>query len=358
MLGSRIRSTICFVIWSDILTAIMAVIGVALLGVGRAGNIHFRNLLHNVRVDLKYVVEEDVSIAERLVSAYRLTATQVLHSRDIDLVLGDSSVKACVIATPTQTHEELVMACLTAGKAVFCEKPLANSVEAIAKCYDTAKSQNLPLICSFNRRFDPGLRDIYNRTKSGEVGQLQVVKLTSRDSPLPAFDYLKTSKGIYHDCAVHDLDILAWMFGEKPVSVYTTAHSFIKQIGEMNDVDTLAIVLKFPSGGIGMVDISRFSCFGYDQRFEAFGDKGMLVQHNYKPSNVEFSGVNGASTGRIHHSFPERYKESYINALEHFLDVYEGKCAPDITKESTLLSCDIVEACESSLKSGQAVFLQ
>ena len=198
---------------------------------------------------------------------------------------------------------------------------------------------------------------MYKRVQAGEVGQLQMAKLTSRDSPLPPFEYLKVSSGIYHDCAVHDIDVLAWMYGEKPLTVYTTAHSFIKEIAEMNDVDTLAIVLKFPSGGIGLVDISRFACFGYDQRCEVFGAKGMMVQSNYKPSNVVFSGEAGSSTGRIYHSFPDRYAESYVKSLDHFLDVIQGKCSAMITKESTLLASEIVEACERSLATGQAVTL-
>lgn len=184
---------------------------------------------------------------------------------------------------------------------------------------------------------------------------MQITKLTSRDSPLPPLSYLKTSHGIYQDCAVHDIDVLSWIVGEKPATVYTTAHSFIKEIGDMNDVDSLAIVLKFPSGGIGLIDISRFCSFGYDQRIEVFGEKGMLVQHNYKPNNVEFSGPSGSSTGPICHSFPERYAEAYLGVLEHFLDVIEGKCMVGITKESTLLACEIVKACEKSLASGQAV---
>ena len=184
-----------------------------------------------------------------------------------------------------------------------------------------------------------------------------MIKLTSRDSPRPPFEYLRNSNGIYHDCAIHDIDLLTLIYGERPLSVYTTAHCFIKEIEAINDVDTLAIVLKFPSGGIGLVDISRFASFGYDQRLEVFGEKGMLVQHNYKPTNVEFSGQNGSSTGRIYHSFPDRYAESYIKALDHFIDVIQGKCSAEITKESTLLASEIVEACERSRQTGQAVLL-
>ena len=225
------------------------------------------------------------------------------------------------------------------------------------KCYDLAKKKNLPLMCSFNRRFDPGTREIYNRLKAGDLGQVQMAKQTSRDYPLPPMEYLKNTKGIYHDCAIHNIDLVTWMFGERPLTVYTTGHAFVSEIGAMNDVDTLAICLKFPSGGIGLIDVSRFACFGYDQRLEVFGNKGVLTQQNYRPTNVEFSGQDGTRTGRIYDSFTERFAESYVIALDHFVDVVQGKCALEITKESTLLATEIVEACDRSLATGQAVTL-
>jgi myo-inositol 2-dehydrogenase/D-chiro-inositol 1-dehydrogenase len=212
-------------------------------------------------------------------------------------------------------------------------------------------------MCSFNRRFDPGTREIYNNVKSGKVGQVQMAKQTSRDYPLPPMEYLRGTKRIYHDCAVHNIDLVTWIFGERPLTVYTAAHAFIGEIGAMNDVDTLAICLKFPSGGIGLIDISRFACFGYDQRLEVFGDKGMLTQQNYRPTNVEFSGHDGKTTGRIYDSFADRFAESYVKALDHFVDVVQGKCVVEIAKESTLLVSEIVEACNRSLATGQVVTL-
>ena len=212
-------------------------------------------------------------------------------------------------------------------------------------------------MCSFNRRFDPGLRSIYNRAKAGELGQIQMAKLTSRDYPLPPMEYIRNSKGIYHDTAVHNIDLLTWIFGERPLTVYTTAHAFVHEIGEMNDVDTVAICLKFPSGGMGLIDISRFACFGYDQRMEVFGSKGMLTQHNNRATNVEFSGNDGTTTERIYDSFAQRFAESYVKSLDHFIDVVQGKCALEITKESTLLVSEIAEACETSLATEQVVRL-
>ncbi|CAB3978247.1 trans-1,2-dihydrobenzene-1,2-diol dehydrogenase-like [Paramuricea clavata] len=314
-------------------------------------------MFNNKRIDLKYIVEEYTSVAEKFVANYRLSGTRVFHSNDRQSVLSDTALQACVIATPTNTHEALILASLEAGKAVFCEKPLANSVEAIAKCYDEAHKRNLQLMCSFNRRFDPGFREIYNRAKAGELGQVQMAKQTSRDYPLSSMEYFRNTKGIYHDCAVHNIDLVTRIFGERPRTVYTTAHAFIKEIGEMNDVDTVAICLKFPSGGIGLIDISRYACFGYDQRLEVFGDQGMLTEQNYRATNVTFSGQDGATTGRIYDSFADRYAESYVKALDHFVDVVQGKCVAEITKESTLLVSEIVDACDKSLATGQPVTL-
>ncbi|XP_028404287.1 uncharacterized protein LOC114526940 [Dendronephthya gigantea] len=331
-------------------------INIAVFGLGRIGKVHFKDLYNSSRVKIKYVVEELHREAEKYVADYQVD-TKVAHTSDMQSVLSDETLHACVISTPNHTHASLVLASIAAGKAVFCEKPLADTVEEIEKCYDEAKKKGVPLICGFNRRFDPGLREIYTRTRAGDVGQVQMVKITSRDSPMSPIDYFKSTKGIYHDCAIHDIDLLTWIYGERPLSVYTAAHSFIKEIGELNDVDTVAIVLKFPSGGIGIIDLSRFACFGHDQRVEVFGNKGMLVQNNYKATNVEFSGKEGSSTGRILNSFMERFAKSYKNVIEHFLDVIQGKCATDITKESILLVSEIVEACEKSRASAQAVRL-
>ena len=212
-------------------------------------------------------------------------------------------------------------------------------------------------MCGFNRRFDPGLREIYDRVKAGEIGQVQMAKLTSRDYPLPPTEYLRNTKGIYHDTAIHNIDLVTWLFGEKPQTIFTTAHAFLPEIEAINDVDTVAICMKFSSGGIAMIDISRFASFGYDQRLEVFGNNGMLTQHNNRATNVELSNQDGTTMAPIYSSFAERFSMSYILAIEHFVDLVQGKCSPEITKESTVLVHEIIKACEQSLTTGQAVTL-
>ena len=103
----------------------------AVFGLGQAGKIHFKNILNNTRIDLKYIVEERTGDAEKFIADYRLPGTRVVHSSELQRVLDDEALQACFVATPTDSHEMLILASLKAGKAVFCEKPLANSVEAI-----------------------------------------------------------------------------------------------------------------------------------------------------------------------------------------------------------------------------------
>ena len=158
------------------------------------------------------------------------------------------------------------------------------------------------MFCAFNRRFDPSFSSVRSRVLQGAVGHVHMIKTTSRDSPLPSLDYLKISGGIFHDCAVHDIDLITWILGEYPskvrslitssptclalIQVYTTANSLMKEIGEIDDHDNVLISLTFPSGSLGSIDLSRFANYGYDQRLEVFGAKGMLQVKNVNPDNT------------------------------------------------------------------------
>lgn len=250
-------------------------IGVALCGFGRAGQIHFNGLRVSHRCVLKYVVDqvEDTQVSERIrsiLTTYNMDSITKLVGIDEyqSVVLKDPEVHAVVVATPTFTHEDYVRKALEAGKAVFCEKPIAADMKAIASCYDAAARANLPLFCAFNRRFDPGMAKVQQQVREGKIGQIYQIKTTSRDSPRPSIDYIKISHGMYHDCAVHDIDMVCWVVGEEPVGVLAQGVTFDPEIKAVGDVDTIAIILKFPSGVLATIDLSRHSSYGYDQRLE------------------------------------------------------------------------------------------
>ncbi|XP_006813946.1 putative oxidoreductase YrbE [Saccoglossus kowalevskii] len=332
-------------------------VNLALIGFGRAGQFHFRNIFADYRVQLSWIVEEDVVRANQVVQNYSLTSTTVIKSKEIDQVWRDDSVNAVIICTPTWTHESLVRAALKAGKHVLCEKPISPSIDSIKSLFAEARSHDRVLFCAFNRRFDPGVSSLKSRIRNGEIGQIQHVKTISRDFPPPSLSYLKTSGGIFHDCAIHDIDLTSWLAGEAPCMVYAQGHAFNKSIHEIGDLDTLSIVLKFPSGILGTIDVSRYAAYGYDQRTEVLGSEGMIQNNNCRPCELAIhKGGSGKMENPIYQSCPERYNDSYKHELNHFIDVVKGeknKC--EVTAEESIMASVVAEACNKSYKLGRPV---
>lgn len=332
-------------------------IGLAIFGLGRAGMIHFRNLVHNYRVVIQYIVEADVEKAKQVVATYHLD-TKVMHSDEMEKVVKDPSISAVVVCTPTFEHEKIVRAALENNKAVFCEKPVSQSDIGIKNLYEFADKVKQPLFCSFNRRFDPSFKSLKERCKEKrEIGDVHMVKTCSRDSPLPSTDYLRISGGMFHDCAVHDIDMVCWILGEFPVEVFVMAQSHIPDIRDLGDVDTVLISMRFPSKALASIDLSRHAVYGYDQRVEVFGNKGMLVSENQRPTELTAYSKDGTVQDSLKFSFPQRYAEGYVSAMEHFLDVVEGKAKMSVTSTDAYNVSAIATACETSHKTGKPVQL-
>lgn len=332
-------------------------IGVALFGVGRAGTIHFHSLVRSPRVHLLYIVEKDQSDrAKSLVADYHLDATVLLDS-EADKVYNDSRISAVVVCSPTFAHEDIVRGALSHGKAVFCEKPISDSYEGTASCYELAKKAGKPLFCSFNRRWDPTVRTLREKVVQGDLGVVHVVKTCSRDSPVPTNEYLKTSGGMFYDCGIHDIDAVCWVLREQPHTVYAQAACHIDRIRQLEDIDTAAIVLTFPSGALGIIDISRYAAYGYDQRLEAFGANGMLVSENQAKTSLVNYGAKDVTHDLIKYSFPQRYAESYVNAMDHFLDALKDGTDVEVTASDALGNLKIAAACLQSHRTGQPVKL-
>ncbi|ELT88951.1 hypothetical protein CAPTEDRAFT_135479 [Capitella teleta] len=299
------------------------VIGVALLGAGRIGSVHFGNLVRDSRLELLWVVDEVTERAQELVNDSSCAA-KVTNCDGIDKVLRDQSVLAVMVCTPSGTHKELVTKALRAGKAVFCEKPLALSLESTQECYDLAEEVNQPLFCAFNRRWDPQCRRIKDLIQSGHVGQLRVVKTVSRDPPgMATEEYIKTSGGIFIDSAVHDMDMLCWVVGEYPKSIYATGHATNPLYSRCGDVDSCSITLKFPSGVLGLIEVSREAPVGYFQYLEVLGTDGMLHTEHPRHTRVTHWSLDGTSSEPLV-SMLDRYRESYLGELDHFLGIVQG----------------------------------
>lgn len=249
----------------------------ALCGLGRAGKIHLRGIRSNPRCQLKYIVDcfDEPAVTESVrtyLEEYRMqdSVTLVKTADYESVVLADPDINGVVITTPTPFHESYVKRALGAKKAVFCEKPLAYDLAEVVKCYDIAEKNKLPLYCAFQRRFDPGMSKLRRLVKEGKIGRVFQLKSTSRDSPRPSIEYLKTSGGMFHDTAVHDIDIICWTVQEEPVGVFAQGSAFDPEIAAIGDVDTITVTLKFPSGALAVSDLNRHSNYGYDMRLEVY----------------------------------------------------------------------------------------
>jgi len=328
-------------------------ISVALVGCGRIGMVHLRNLVANPRLTLKYVVDVVESHAERA-AKQSSTAKAVT---DYKVVIEDKEIKGIVVCTPTAEHREVILAAVRAGKAVMCEKPISLKVHEIDECYHEAKKHGVPLLCGYQRRSDPSFVKLQETCRNGGIGTLQIVKTISRDNPVPTLAYLKISGGIFHDCGSHDIDVTRWIFQEDPFEVFAVASAFNPAIKELNDFDTVLITLRFPSGGIANIDLSRKAAYGYDQRIEVLGDKGMVQAQNRQPTTVLHSTESGVNGDPFCYSFPQRYEHAYAMELDHFVDVMEGKAEMRLSHGDARKVAIIADAAEESVRSGKKIVI-
>ena len=318
-------------------------LNIALFGLGRAGKFHIQSIQSIPELNLKCVMDLDESVAKRVAKDLECD-----YSTNIDDPLGQNDIDAVIIATPTNEHHKQIEATLKANKPVFSEKPLGNSLTEIDSCFELAEKTDLPLFVGFNRRFDPSFSSLASEVKASKVGQLQMLRVTSRDSPLPTMDYISKSNGIFHDCIVHDFDMLRFITGKDPVEIYTLGSSFVEEIRALNDLDNVLVALKYDNGMIASIDVNRFASYGYDQRIEVFGSKGMLQAENRLPITTLLSNNDGLLKPKIEHSFPTRYREAYQRELEAFRDcILQGAETP-ITHQDVRMSFILSELGERS----------
>jgi len=219
------------------------------------------------------------------------------------------------------------------------------------------KRCGVPLLCGYQRRSDPSFVKLQETCRNGGIGTLQIVKTISRDNPVPTIAYLKISGGIFHDCGSHDIDVCRWILQEDPFEVFAVASCFNPAIKELNDFDTVLITLKYPSGALACIDLSRKAAYGYDQRIEVLGDKGMVQAENKQPTTLVHSTDMGLNTDPNCYSFPQRYEHAYANELNHFVDVMDGKAQPKLSHDDARKVAIIADAAEESVRSGRKVIM-
>jgi myo-inositol 2-dehydrogenase / D-chiro-inositol 1-dehydrogenase len=326
-------------------------IRIAVLGAGRIGRIHGRNAASHPDARLVAVADPHVPSAQELAAA---TGAEVAS---LDEIVERSDVDAILVCTPTTTHADLIERGARAGKAVFCEKPVDLSSARIEACLATVEKAGTPLMIGFNRRFDPNFASLRRRLADGEVGEVEIVTILSRDPGPPPVSYIATSGGLFRDMMIHDLDMARFLLlGDEPVEVHAVGSSLVDPaIGQAGDVDTAAVMLKTAKGRIVQISNSRRATYGYDQRIEVHGSKGMIRAGNIHRTTVEVANASGIAADPVQDFFLERYAEAYREELATFLNaVRDGKpCNP--TGRDGLMAQRLADAATESAQSGKPV---
>lgn len=298
-----------------------------LFGVGRIGAMHARNLASAPRTEISYVYDVDHRAARKAAEG---TGARV--ASDVTTILADKAVDAVLIASPTDTHVDLIRKSAKAGKAVLCEKPIALDIALVDECRDQIADCKVPIQIGFNRRFDPSHSALREAVQKGEIERIEKLIITSRDPAPPPADYLKIAGGLFRDMMIHDFDLARFIMAEEPAEISAIGSALVDpEIASLGDIDTAMVIMKMVSGALCHINCSRRSVYGYDQRIEAFGSGGMLLSNNHTRTTLEHYGKQAtAAREPLLHFFIERYSEAYFNQINAFVDAVEqgGTVAP------------------------------
>lgn len=331
-------------------------INVAIIGVGRIGSIHFKNLKSNDSVNIKYLC--DIAADDSWKKKYE--GYTVIT--DYEEVLSDSSVDAVLICTPTDLHPAMVSAAAKAGKNIFCEKPLGFDMNEILNSYEDVKKSNIIMGVGFNRRFDKNFYRIVEYRQLGNIGEPQVLKITSRDPEPPSIDYVKHSGGLFMDMMIHDFDMARFIPDHEITEVYATGANLIDPaIADAGDIDTAIVTLTYDNGMIGVIDNSRQAVYGYDQRIELFGSKGMAKANNVNDTTTEYYSSEDVQSDKPMFFFLQRYMDAYKSEIEQFISLVEGKEIGDRvlgSYEDGIKAIKLAEAAAKSLRDKKPVKIE
>lgn len=293
--------------------------GICLIGAGRIGAIHAGNIAAASNAHLRYVVDAIQPAAEKLAAQFGARAVA------LEQALADPAVDAMLIASSTDTHVELMLAASAAGKAVFCEKPVDLDLARARDCLQQVEARGTLLALGFNRRFDPDFTELWQRLQAGAIGDIEMVTITSRDPGPPPLDYLRRSGGLFMDMMIHDFDMARWLLGEEPETLHASASCLVDPaIGEAGDVDTALVSMRTASGKLCQISNSRRASYGYDQRIEVHGSKGMLRAENRGASQIQCFRSGAVESDPPLDFFLERYAAAYRLELAAFLEALTG----------------------------------
>ena len=325
------------------------IVNVALFGLGRIGQMHAENLILHPKFNLIYVYDINKKLSKKMSNKFKC-----VNIKNPDIAMKDKKVDIIFIATSTSTHLKFITNAVKNKKIVFCEKPLDLNLKKIEKCRNIIKKYNPKIQIGFNRRYDPGHNLLKKNLLKGKIGKLEKIIITSRDPAPPSLNYLKTSGGIFKDMMIHDFDLARYYAGKDEfVSVFAMGSNLHdKKFNKVKDFELASCVLKTKKGIQCVITNSRHCSFGYDQRVELFGTKGMLISDNKRKTETTiYSGNSTNNKSKLLNFFIERYSEAYKLQLNDLFMMCSKKVKPLANFEDGRKSLALAQKAIESVKS-------
>ena len=334
----------------------MKKIKVGLIGAGRIGRFHAETIKANVHfVEIKSVAD---IFADNIKDWAANLGIENVY-KDAKNILEDEEIDAVLICSSTDTHSHFIIESAKAGKHIFCEKPIDLDLNRIHEALDAVEKANVKLQIGFQRRFDPSFKRAHEVIKAGEIGDVHILKITSRDPSPPPLEYIKVSGGIFLDMTIHDFDMARYLIGSEVTEVYAIGDVRIDpKIGEVGDIDTAIVTLKFENGTLGVIDNSRKAVYGYDQRVEVFGSKGSIAVNNDHLTNTVISNEQGIIGHNPKNFFMDRYIDAYKEEIIAFCNSILDDTTPLVTGKDGLEPVIIGLAAKQSLEEGRPIKIE
>ena len=331
----------------------MEKVNIGVIGVGRIGRLHVRNLKYQVPGT------KVLAVADIFEKSAREVASQLeipIAEKDYRVLLENKDIDAVVICSSTDTHAQIISEAAEAGKHIFCEKPIALDIDKIDQAIAAVKNAGIKLQVGFNRRFDPSFKKAKDLVVKGTIGTPHLVRITSRDPEPPPISYVKVSGGIFLDMMIHDFDMARFLLGQEVVELMAVGSCLVDPaIGEAGDIDTAIVTLKYENGAWGTIDNSRKAVYGYDQRIEIFGSEGCVMVGNPKLTEVIVNSAKDTISDKPLYFFIERYQEAYLAEMEEFINCIREDKEPSVGGFDGKISVQMGYAAKESLTKGSFV---
>ena len=328
-------------------------IRILIIGLGRIGKIHLGNLQAIDEVEIVGICDPTDEA-----KVFSNKAGLTFYQKDFTDVADQVQADAIVICSPTDTHANYVSIAAKKGIDVFCEKPLDLSLEKVKQVLKTVNESKIKLMLGFNRRFDSEFQSVKEKIVNGHIGDIHTIKITSRDPSPPPINYIKSSGGMFLDMTIHDFDMIRYLTNKKIVEVYAKGDALVNpEIAKAGDIDTAIINLTFEDGSMAVIDNCRKAVYGYDQRVEVFGSKGMVQSKNKFDKYTLTYSENGVTSALPQHFFLERYADAYKKEIDHFIDCIRHKKTPEVSGFDGLMSLVLGLCAKESLNCNKPVLV-